>query len=220
VKLVQTSIGRQLQNSPGHLIIACAIGIAATIGDLILESIDASWLIALGALAIYLHLVQGDLASVGLTAKPIQGWRYWVRATLIIGLAVLCCIAVGWSVWIRLGRELPVYTIRPGSAGRVFFSMCVVAPIREEFIYRLALCVSLAGLPRPWTAVTVSGLAFAALHIVHGNPSPENLVGGFFLAWAYLKSGSIYIPILLHSLGNFVAWAGQVAAWYWLQGTM
>jgi membrane protease YdiL (CAAX protease family) len=78
----------------------------------------------------------------------------------------------------------------------------------------------LAGLPRPWTAVTVSGLAFAALHIVHGNPSPENLVGGFFLAWAYLKSGSIYIPILLHSLGNFVAWAGQVAAWYWLRGTM
>ncbi len=217
---MQTPLGRQLRDSPSRLAIACAVGIVAIIGDLMVESIDASWLIALGAFVIYLHLVQGDLASVGLTAKPIQGWRYWVRATLIIGLAVLGCIAVGWSVWILLGRKLPVYRIHPDSAGSIFFGMCVVAPMREEFIYRLALCVPLAGLSRLWTAVTVSGLTFGALHIVHGNPSPENLIGGFFLAWAYLKSGTIYVPILLHSLGNFVAWAGQVMAWYWLQGMM
>lgn len=68
------------------------------------------------------------------------------------------------------------------------------------------------------TAIVVSGVVFGGLHVVNGNPSPENLVGGLFLAWAYLKSGTIYIPILLHSLGNFVAWAGQVAAWYWLHG--
>jgi uncharacterized protein len=165
----------------------------------------------------YLHLMRGDLASVGLTATPIQGWRYWVRATLIIGLAVLCCLAVGWSVWTLSGRNLPVYTIRPDYAGRAFFNMCVVAPVREEFIYRLALCVPLAGLSRPWIAIIVSGLAFGALHIINGVASPENLVGGFFLAWAYLKSGTLYLPILLHSLGNFVAWTGQVVAWYWLQ---
>jgi uncharacterized protein len=226
VKLVQTLIGRQLQDSPGRLIIACAIGIAAIIGDLALVwwnppnsvVIEGRWLIAVASLAVYLHLVRGDLTSIGLIAKPIQGWRYWVWATSFIGLAVLCCIAVGLSAWVLSGRKVPIYTIPPASAARIFFHMCIVAPVLEECIYRLALCVPLAGLSRPWTAIVVSGVVFGALHVVYGNPSPENLVGGLFLAWAYLKSGTIYVPVLLHSLGNFIVWAGQVAAWYWLQG--
>ncbi|MGH7170547.1 MAG: hypothetical protein ACRELG_09750 [Gemmataceae bacterium] len=53
------------------------------------ESIDGRWLITVAVLAADLHLVRGDLASVGLTWKPVQGWSYWVRATLLIGLAVL-----------------------------------------------------------------------------------------------------------------------------------
>jgi membrane protease YdiL (CAAX protease family) len=94
--------------------------------------------------------------------------------------------------------------------------MCVVAPVLEEVLYRLALCVPLAVWLGPWTAIVVSGLAFAGLHVAAGNPSPENLVGGLFLAWAYLKSESIFVPVLLHSLGNLCALAGQVGTWYWL----
>jgi membrane protease YdiL (CAAX protease family) len=205
--------------------ITCAIGLAAIASDLILvwrlpypESIDGRWLIAVVVLAAYLQLVGGDLASVGLTMKPIQGWCYWVRATLVIGLMVLCCIGVGLSVWLLMGRKLPIYTISPDSAVSVFFSMCVFAPVLEEAIYRLALCVPFAGFSRPQTAIVISGLVFGALHVIYGNPSPENLVGGLFLAWAYLKSGSIYVPLLLHGLGNLVAWAAQLAAWYWLRG--
>ncbi len=221
---MQTSIGRLLRDAPGRLAIACTIGVAAISGDLVLigwnppyaDVVDGRWLIAVGALVVNLHLVRGDLASIGLTTKPIQGWRYWVWATLFVGLAVLCCIAVGLSAWVLLGRKLPIYTIPPASAASVFFHMCIVAPVLEESIYRLALCVPLAGSSRPWTAIVVSGLIFGALHVVYGNPGPDNLVAGYFLSWAYLKSGSIYVPILLHSLGNFVAWAGQIAAWYWL----
>jgi membrane protease YdiL (CAAX protease family) len=205
--------------------IACVIGLAAIVSDLILvwtrlypESLDGRWLIAVVVLAVYFQLVGGDLASVGLTMKPIQGWGYWVRATLLIGLAVLCCTGVGLSVWLLLGRKVPVYSIPPSSAVSVFFSMCIFSPVLEETNYRLALCVPFAGLSRPWTAIVLGGLVFGALHVIYGNPSPENLVGGFFLAWAYLKSGTIYIPLLLHSLGNMVAWAVQLAAWYWLHG--
>jgi membrane protease YdiL (CAAX protease family) len=56
------------------------------------------------------------------------------------------------------------------------------------------------------------------MHIVAGVPSPENLVGGFFLAWAFLKSSSIAVPVVLHSLGNLCALLGQVGAWYCLGG--
>jgi membrane protease YdiL (CAAX protease family) len=222
---MQTPIGRQLRHSSWGLTIACVIGLAAILGDLILvwrlshpESIEGRWLIAVVVLAACLQLVRGDLVSVGLTMKPIQGWGYWVRATLLIGLAVLCCIGVGLSVWLLLGRKVPVRMIPPDSAVSVFFSICVFAPVLEEAIYRLALCVPFAGLARPWTAIVISGVVFAALHIICNNPSPENLVGGLFLAWAYLKSGSIYVPLFLHSLGNLVAWAAQLATWYWLHG--
>jgi uncharacterized protein len=59
-------------------------------------------------------------------------------------------------------------------------------------------------------------MLFGALHVVRGIPSPENLFGGMILAWAYLRSGSVLIPVLLHSLGNLCVLALQVGAWYWL----
>lgn len=100
------------------------------------------------------------------------------------------------------------------------FSMCVTAPVIEETLYRLALCVPMTALMGPWRTIVVSGVLFGLLHVVYGNPSPENLVGGLFLAWAYLKSGSIAVPVLLHSLGNMVALGSQVAVWYWMNASV
>jgi membrane protease YdiL (CAAX protease family) len=61
-------------------------------------------------------------------------------------------------------------------------------------------------------------LAFGGLHVAYGNPSPENLVGCLFLAWAYLKSESIVVPVVLHGLGNLCVLALQVGAWYFWGG--
>lgn len=91
---------------------------------------------------------------------------------------------------------------------------------QQVSIYRLILCVPLTVLLGPWRTVAVSGLAFGGLHWAYGTPSPENLVGGFLLAWAYLKSGSIAVPVMLHGLGNLFALAAQVGTWYWLQGAV
>jgi membrane protease YdiL (CAAX protease family) len=167
-------------------------------------------------LAALLRLTDGDLASVGLYLTPSQGWRWWVKVSLWIGLAVAACMVVGLGLWVLAGRDVPIYATPPSAVGRSFLWMCVFAPVLEEVIYRLALCVPLAVWLGPWPAIVVSGLAFAGLHLAAGNPSPENLVGGLFLAWAYLKSESIVVPVVLHSLGNLCALAGQVGAWYWL----
>jgi uncharacterized protein len=72
------------------------------------------------------------------------------------------------------------------------------------------------GLTGPWRAIAASGAVFALLHVAYGNPSPENLLGGFFLAWAYLRSGSVWLPVLLHSAGNLLCLAAQLGTWYWL----
>ncbi len=182
------------------------------------ESAEGRAVLALIALAANLRLVQGDLASAGLRLTPVQGWWYWVQVSALIGLAVAACLLVGWGAWVLSGHELPVYATAPGDVGASLLRMCVFAPVVEETTYRLAVCMPLAVRPGPWKAIAVSGLAFGGLHVACGNPSPENLVGGFFLAWAYLKSESIAVPVLLHGLGNLCALAAQVGAWYWLQG--
>src|SRR2546429_619812 len=82
-------------------------------------------IVALVGLAINLRLAQGDVASLGLV-MPRQGWRYWARAALLIGLAVSACILVGLGAWVLSGRELPVYATDPRDLGAAFLRMCVI----------------------------------------------------------------------------------------------
>src|SRR4051812_36863205 len=97
-----TPLGRRLRDSPRALVIAGLTGAVAILADLAL----VRWAIYAGggqgrgvipliALAVYLPLVEGDLASVGLTVAPTQGWTYWLKATLAIGLLVGAFIVVG-----------------------------------------------------------------------------------------------------------------------------
>jgi membrane protease YdiL (CAAX protease family) len=219
---MRTAIGQQLSSSSGRLATATAVAALVVAADLTLVlwnrlalSTEGRGVLALIALASNLWLVQGDAASIGLV-MPVQGWRYWCRMALLIGLLVAACILVGLGAWVASGHELPIYATAPGDVGEVFLRMCVFAPVLEETTYRLAICVPLCVWLGPWKTIAVSGVAFGGLHVAYGNPSPENLVGGFFLAWAYLKSESIVVPVLLHGLGNLVALAGQVGTWYWL----
>jgi membrane protease YdiL (CAAX protease family) len=220
---MRTAIGRTLNSSARRLAVATAVAFLTVAADFALilwnrypENMEGRSALALLALAVTFRLVQGDLASVGLV-MPVQGWRYWVRMALLIGLGVGACILVGLGAWVLSGHKPAIYTADPGDLGASFLHMCVFAPVLEETIYRVVLCVPLSVLLGPWKAIAVSGLVFGGLHFVYGNPSPENLVGGFFLAWAYLKSESILVPVLLHGLGNGCALAGQVGAWDWLR---
>lgn len=222
---MHTSIGRNL-TTPARRWGAAAVGVGAIIADFALVRwgawelvIEARGVLAVAAFGALVRLNEGDLPSLGLRLSPQQGWWHWARMTLFIGLAVGACIVVGLGLWVLSGRELPTYRVAPADIPFQFFSMCVTAPVIEETLYRLALCVPLTALVGPWRTVVVSGVVFGLLHVAYGNPSPENLVGGAFLAWAYLKSGSITVPVLLHSLGNMVALGGQVAGWYWMSGS-
>jgi membrane protease YdiL (CAAX protease family) len=224
---MRTAIGQRLSSSPGGLAAASAIAAFVVAADLALvrwnrypQSTEGRGVLALIALAVNLRLVQGDLPSLGLRLTPRQGWWYWVWVSALIGLAVAVCILVGLGAWVLSGHELPIYATDPGDLGASFLHMCVFAPVLEETTYRLAVCMPLAVLLGPWQAIAVSGLAFGGLHVASGNPSPENLVGGFFLAWAYLKSQSIAVPVLWHGSGNLCALAAQVGAWYWLRGAV
>ena len=129
-------------------------------------------------------------------------------------LVVIRSIVLGWGIWRLTGHHIPIYTIPPALIIPRILHGCFRAPVMEETVYRVIICVSLAGVLGPWKRIAISGCLFGTLHVPYGNPSPENLVGGFFLAWAYLKSETILLPVMLHSVGNSFAVAGQAAGWY------
>ncbi|GEM_PF-294235 len=95
-----------------------------------------------------------------------------------------------------------VRPLRGSMIGSRIFSWCVQSPLLEETIYRVVLCVSAINILGRTRTVLLSGVLFAALHFVYGNPSPDNALAGFVLGWAHLKSETIVVPVLMHAGGN------------------
>lgn len=87
-----------------------------------------------------------------------------------------------------------------------------VIPIVEEFFFRGLLYRGLRHHLSPNISILVSALLFGIAHldIVQGILAG---IMGIFLAWMYEKSGSIYIPILMHVLNNTITF---LIAWYFL----
>jgi membrane protease YdiL (CAAX protease family) len=169
------------------------------------------------ALLVFLHLLQGNLKAMGLQPTAKQSLGYWVRVTVGINcIVVLVCIAVAAGL-LATGHKVPVYPTSPSVLGTRSVAMCLYYPILEEGIYRLILCIGVAMLFGRWTAILISGLAFALLHWIYGDPSPENQIAGFLLAWTFFKSETIVVPLALHALGNVGALAIQLVTWYYLQ---
>jgi len=163
------------------------------------------------------HLNDGG-AGVGFRLTPAQGWVYWLKAAVGFGAVLAAVLAVAGAVFFSLGYTPPKPLLSSqAEMWSLFVWMCITAPIFEEVTYRLVLCPPLAALIGDWPCIVVSGLIFAGLHVLYGTPSPENLLGGFFLTWSFLKSGTLLMPLALHSLGNLFAFTAQVAYFYWLQ---
>jgi membrane protease YdiL (CAAX protease family) len=154
-------------------------------------------------------------AVFGFCFTPVQSLFFWAKASLVVGLALSVVLLIAGVGFIALGGILPPPRIRSASEIiPLFVFMCITTPLLEEVIYRLILCPPLAALMGANGCIFVSGLVFAGLHFIYGNPSPENMLGGFVLTWAFLKSGTLIVPIALHSLGNFCAFLANIVYFF------
>lgn len=142
---------------------------------------------------------------------PNGGWPLWIKVSLIVTAWALLFWFIIYGIasfvpWMRNFQE-----VDPAHVPQMLFPMCVLAPVIEEGVYRVLLCTVLAAKFRHRTVVVISGFAFAGLHALYGNLAPTNLVAGFLLSWAYLMSGSVWVPVLWHAVGNLgVLTAGMI----------
>ena len=212
------SIGRALETR-AQIWAAGFTGSITLAADFLLSHADSNHLyrralLALAALGILLWLARRDRLSLGLRLSPVQGWRYWVKVSTVAAGAILLISAVyflavpeSWEHLVLLGE----YTRYSGFWSSFVFS-CVQVPLIEEALYRVVLCVSFISVLGRAPTICLCGVLFAVLHFVYGNPGPDNVVAGFVLGWAYVKSEAVSVPILMHSMGNLAAVAIQLAA--------
>src|SRR5262249_40112340 len=157
-------------------------------------------------------LTEGNSVAFGLRLTPIQGWGYWFQLALWFALIIGIFAAICTGVWLACGWRLPIQRTPPSMSALIH--MCVDSPISEEIIFRALLTVAVLPTLGERGTILFGGFVFAALHVLHGNPGPDNQLAGFMLGWAFLKSGTILVPLFMHSAGNLIALGIQIAAWY------
>jgi membrane protease YdiL (CAAX protease family) len=85
-----------------------------------------------------------------------------------------------------------------------------LAGVFEELLFRGPIQTALMRKNRPWVAITITAVIFAAAHLdLHGLALRAAL--GVFLGWIVWRSGSIFPAMLLHGL--YDAGTTGLAAW-------
>jgi hypothetical protein len=93
----------------------------------------------------------------------------------------------------------------PLARAMVITAAVVIAPLGEELIFRGILLPGLARSSRPGTALAVSSIVFALVHVPsHGPSAVFPGVLGLVLGWTRLRTGGLAVPIVLHAANNLL----------------
>jgi membrane protease YdiL (CAAX protease family) len=141
--------------------------------------------------------------AFALFRRPRQPIAYWVRTTVVISAIASVCIGIAAAVFHLL--DVGTLAVQPYSDDPSYLvGSFVLAPVFEELIYRLVLVTMVAAAAGRWPALLVSTVVFAASHLP--GVSPSHVAAGALLGWAYLRSGTLVVPIALHAAGNVFVW--------------
>jgi membrane protease YdiL (CAAX protease family) len=148
--------------------------------------------------------------------RPSLGWMVrflaWFTplAVLVVVAALFTARALGQR-WLRL----PLLVPSEDAALECFFRAVIAAPIVEELIYRGIVQPRLEAGCGAKTAVFLSGPIFWILHwaALGRVTPPTQLLAGWILARAFLRTRSLLAPTILHALGN-LALFGVDLLWY------
>ena len=122
----------------------------------------------------------------------------------MVGAVYLVELSMGWLTFTGFVSDSPVTVISQVSLSLLIF---VLVGWNEELLsrgYHLQNLIS--GLNLPW-AVVISSAVFGGLHLGNPNATPAGAVGvflaGIFLAYGYLRTRQLWLPIGLHIGWNF-----------------
>jgi membrane protease YdiL (CAAX protease family) len=117
--------------------------------------------------------------------------------------------AGAWQTIERLTESLSVETMFPdfrrswGQFAALFIGAAIAAPVGEEFFFRAFLHNCAKRRLGVFWGTALSATVFA---VVHGGPLQVIAIVpvGVVLAWAYDRTGSLWVPIIIHAVNNGV----------------
>ncbi len=86
--------------------------------------------------------------------------------------------------------------------GWLILGICILVPIAEELLFRGIVQGELSAVMSPWAAVLTQAALFSAFHM-QPVQSVYVFLPGLVMGLAYMASGSILVPILMHMVFNF-----------------
>lgn len=202
------------------------------VSALALAVLDETWLLVVASAAVYITCILVAAALLG--ARGLD-WRRFVggypngavRVSVLSGVgAVALTFGCVWLVYLPLSYVLPEYTLDwlmtsdvdllvtvngESAYWQNLFTVVVIvglAPVMEEFVFRGLLLHRLAERYGGVAAVAVSAVLFGVVH-------PEMLghtLFGIVAALLYLRTGSLWAPIILHATNNAVALSLELIA--------
>ena len=152
------------------------------------------------------RLLRTDLRGLGFRAPSPREIRFTLRAALGLWVASILANLVSISIFGPNPQPLVVsFSAHRGLEAIVLdlLTGAVVAPLSEETLYRGIVFAGLAQRVPFLPAALISGLLFAIPHGI-GVLAPI-LVLGTGLAWIYARTGTLWAPILAHSLVNAIS---------------
>ena len=176
-----------------------------------LSSIVTLWL--LGTASWFVGTRAGGAAAVGLVGIPWASGALWAVGLTGGGLLTILLfrqLAVGLGV--EESAVLRQLLPRSDEERRAFGALSVAAGFGEEIAYRgyaLTALVPMLGVPG---ATVLTSVVFGVLHGYQGllGIARTGVMGGM-LAWGFLASGSLWPPIVAHTLIDLAAglWLGE-----------
>lgn len=121
---------------------------------------------------------------------------------LLWGVVMLLSLVVVMEPLMLLLPESPM---PKGRGIYMILSLVVVAPVFEELLCRGVILEGLRHRWGAWRACVISAILFGVMHF-EPQPSVNALVMGFLLGYIYLKTRSIFAPMILHSINNLFAY--------------
>lgn len=159
-----------------------------------------------------LTLVISSLLTIAILAKMGIGIArtQWVlpNAKELVGYIALLLCLMAWVDLLLSILDLPdwnnqlMYGLMKSPWG--IFSITLLGPIAEEFVFRGGVTERLLSRVKPAVAIGLSALVFGLVHV-----NPPQVIGagllGALLAHSYIKTRSLWIPVILHVINNSMA---------------
>ncbi len=157
-------------------------------------------------------IAQPMLLAFVLIYRQVRGGNMWGRVRcsmrgfdptiLLWGVVMLFSLVI---VIEPLMEMLPVSESPSGRGVYMLFSLLLVAPLFEELLCRGVIFEAVRAKRGAWAACVISSMIFGLMHL-----EPQFVLNAFIvgllLSYIYLRTKSIFAPIILHSLNNLFAY--------------